>query len=122
MYSKMLKTTSFINLNKSIISVGLVLHILLTNLVIITTTECPNPQLLNPCKCENDVIICGGNDIYDLKMVFDSMSLHLSDEKKHFKKLFINNTAITELKRNTFYDLTFDEIQIERASKLTLID
>jgi hypothetical protein len=50
------------------------------------------------------------------------MTLRLPEGKKHFKQFYLNNTAITEIEENTFYDLTFDEIKIMSASKLTLIN
>jgi hypothetical protein len=85
-------------------------------------SECPKPELLKPCNCDNEVILCGGNQYYNLKHLFESLSNELTDDKKHFKRFYFNNTAITELKENTFYDLTFDEIYFESASNLTTIN
>jgi hypothetical protein len=77
---------------------------------------------LIPCECNEDIIQCIGNDIINLKHIFDSLSQHLPDEKKHYKKFYLNNTAINEIEENTFFDLTFDEIIIEGTKNLNLIN
>jgi hypothetical protein len=70
----------------------------------------------------DEVITCGGSQYYNLNHLFEYLSDKLTDDKKHFKKFYFNNTAITELKENTFFDLTFDEIEINWASNLTRIN
>ena len=45
----------------------------------------------------------------------------LTLNEKHFKKFNLNNTFNTELKENTFSDITFDEIYINSCSKLKTI-
>ncbi len=83
--------------------------------------ECPKAELLNPCKCSDNSIQCGGNGYLDLKHIFWNLSQKLANDEKHFKLIYLNNTAITELEENTFYGLNFDEIYIENAPKLKLI-
>jgi hypothetical protein len=50
------------------------------------------------------------------------MNQLLPDNEKHFTKFYLNNTAITELEENTFYDITFDKIVIHNSTKLKLIN
>jgi len=45
----------------------------------------------------------------------------LDNDKKDFRELTIYNTAITELEDNTFSDITFGEILLLQASKLSTI-
>jgi hypothetical protein len=40
-------------------------------------SECPKPELLKPCDCDNEVILCGGNQYYNLKHLFESLILWL---------------------------------------------
>jgi hypothetical protein len=63
----------------------------------------------------------GGNETLNLKHIFDNLSQQLPEGNKNFKEFKSNNTVITELQENTFYDLTFDRIYIENAPKLKLI-
>jgi hypothetical protein len=100
---------------------------LFTILMIITEisiiwSECPKPELLTPCECASDVISCGGTENINLKDIFNSLSKKLTEERKHFKKFYLNNKAITEIEENIFNDLTFDEIWITEAFNLTLIN
>ncbi len=83
---------------------------------------CPKPETIHPCKCDDNGIKCGGNDKLNLKQIFESMDQQLADNEKHFNGFFLNNTAITQLDDNTFYDITFDEIRIIKAEKLTSIN
>jgi hypothetical protein len=85
-------------------------------------SDCPKPEFMNPCNCVNDTIFCGGNELINLKHVFNLLFQELDIRKKHFKKFFLNNTAITELEKNTFYDIVFDKIEIRAANKFKLID
>jgi hypothetical protein len=86
------------------------------------SSKCPDPKILNPCKCNETGIFCGGNDVLNLKHIFEAIDSELKDNEKHFKQFFLNNTAITELEENTFYEITFDEIKIFNATKLKLIN
>jgi hypothetical protein len=83
---------------------------------------CPAPEILNPCKCDAEGISCGSNDVINLKNIFKAIDQKLNESEKHFKKFYLNNTAITEIEENTLYDITFDEIQIINAKKLKLIN
>ncbi len=84
--------------------------------------KCPDPKILNPCKCNENGIFCGGNDVFNLKHIFEAIDSELNDNEKHFKQFFLNNTAITELEENTFHNITFDQIYIFNATKLKLIN
>ncbi len=46
----------------------------------------------------------------------------MNKSEKHFKQFYLNNTAITELEENTFFEITFDEIYIFNATNLKLIN
>ena len=50
------------------------------------------------------------------------MSKNLRTSDKHFWKFYLDNTAITELKENTFSDITFDDIFIYQCTNLTKIN
>jgi hypothetical protein len=83
---------------------------------------CPPSEILNPCKCNAYGISCGGNEWYNLKHIFKAIDQRLKNNEKHFNQFELNNTAITELEENTFYEITFDEIYIYNATKLKLIN
>ncbi len=83
--------------------------------------ECPNPDLLKPCHCDNDSISCGGQNPIDLKNIFHNLSSTLKSDKKHFKSFGLNNTAIKELPENTFGDITFESLFISNAPNLSSI-
>lgn len=105
-----------------LISVNLLWIIcILSSLKLFQCGQCPQSNTLNPCKCSNDTISCGGNVTIHLKAIFHRMSYELGDGKKHFQKFYLNNTAISELPENTFEDITFDSIQIVNAYNLSLI-
>jgi hypothetical protein len=57
-----------------------------------------------------------------LKHVFEAIDEKLKSNEKNFKRFYFNNTAITELEENTFYEITFEEIYIFNATKLKLIN
>jgi hypothetical protein len=84
--------------------------------------KCPDPEILNPCKCDKYGISCGGNDVLNLKQIFKAIDEKLNANEKHFEKFILNNEAITELEENTFYGITFDKIEISNATKLKLIN
>ncbi len=83
---------------------------------------CPAPELLKPCICNNNEISCGGNDVLNLKHMFQKIDQVLADNQKSFKKFYLNNTAITELEENTFFEITFEEINITDAKNLEMIN
>ncbi len=83
---------------------------------------CPSPQVLNPCKCDEFGIMCGGTDAFNLKHVFENIDKNSGENEKHFEQFYLNNTAITEIEENTFFKVTFDEIVIIDAKNLKLIN
>src|ERR1700761_6774086 len=86
-----------------------------------TSSVCPDSNLLKPCSCIDDSINCGGNGDIDLVKVFQTLEKNLTKIEKHFKKFVFYNTFITELKENTFSDITFDMIQIIGCDNLKTI-
>jgi hypothetical protein len=68
--------------------------------------------VVNPCRCNAIGIYYGDNEKLNLKHIFEYVNQVLPDNEKHFNKFYLNNTAITELEENTFYEITFDEIII----------
>ena len=85
--------------------------------------ECPDSSLIKPCFCIYDSINCGGNHDIDLVKIFETLSKHLTETKsgKRFNGFHLNNTFITELKENTFSDITFGGINIENCHSLRSI-
>ncbi len=83
---------------------------------------CPVPELLKPCICNDNEISCGGNDLLNLKHMFQKIDQELDDNQKSFNKFYLNNTAIIELEENTFSEITFEEINITDAENLKLIN
>ncbi len=77
----------------------------------IISNLCPAPEVLNPCECNANAISCGGNYLFELKNIFDSIHQTLADNQKRFKNFYLNNTA--NWKKILFFDITFDEIEIE---------
>jgi hypothetical protein len=58
---------------------------------------CPSPELLYPCKCHENSIICGGTDSLNLKRVFENIDQNLGKNEKNFTAFYLNNTAIAEI-------------------------
>jgi len=77
---------------------------------------------MNPCKCDESGIKCGGTDAFNLKHVFENIDQNLGKNEKHFEQFYLNNTAITEIEENTFLEVTFDEINIYSATNLKSIN
>ena len=50
--------------------------------------------------------------------IFETLGKQLPKTGKHFYNFYLNNTFITELKENTFSDITFDRIDIENCKNL----
>ena len=96
---------------------------LLSSFLVINFTSgvCPDSNLLKPCNCFDDYINCGGNEDIDLVKIFETLGKKLPKTGKHFHNFYLNNTFITELKENTFSDITFTEIFIKGCSKLKTI-
>ena len=86
---------------------------------------CPSKELIKPCVCEDKEygkdIRCEGKESLDLVKVFGNLDKTLNETEKQFSVFHSSNTAITELKENTFRDITFDEIFIGCCNKLTKI-
>jgi hypothetical protein len=96
------------------------LHFLLY-LNCLTSGTCPQTEVIKPCTCNDDIISCGGDNSYNLKHIFQSISNHSDESGKHFRRFHLNNNATTELVEDVFTDITFDEIMIESAHNLTKI-
>ena len=95
-------------------------------MVIVTTVYgesrgCPAPELIKPCVCEDNGIICVENSDIDLVNIFQTLEKNLTKSEKHFKRFYLNNNFITELKENTFKRITFNEISILWCKNLTKI-
>ncbi len=80
-----------------------------------TNCLCPSPEALYPCICDKNGITFGGTDALNLKHVFNNIDQNLGENEKYFKQFYLNNTAITEIEENTFFEVTFDEICIDIA-------
>ena len=83
---------------------------------------CPiNTQIFEPCRCINDTIYCSGKSSISLSRIFHLLRSELPDNQKHFRSLLLNNTAISEIRDNTFKDITFDRIDITYCNNLSKI-
>ena len=87
----------------------------------IISSVCPNSNLIAPCTCDHDQFTCNDNDDLDLVKLFQTLANNLNKTQKHFKDFWIKNRFITELKENTFSDITFDTIFILSSSQLKSI-
>jgi hypothetical protein len=85
-----------------------------------TNGLCPKPEVLKPCLCERNSILCAG-ELLNLKQIFTNISQSLAENEKHFHLFDLKYTTITELEENTFSDITFDYIQIANSTNLKLI-
>ncbi len=77
--------------------------------------------MLKPCTCSYEHIDCGGSNPLDLKSLFHGLSTKLEKGKKHFKQLYLTNTAIKEIPEKAFEEITFDEIWFYNMTNLSLI-
>ena len=96
----------------------------LTLMAVINTTlsVCPDSSLLKPCSCNKDMIICGNRfQALDLVQIFQKLGKQLPKTGKHFNEFHLTNSLITELKENTFSDITFDTIRLHECPKLKTI-
>ncbi len=61
--------------------------------------ECPNPDVLKPCHCEElyERITCDGTHTTDLKAILHKISPTLKTGQNHFQQLDLINTGIKEL-------------------------
>ena len=85
--------------------------------------RCPPTQLLSPCKCINDNIMCHDTSLSssDLVDVFKRISRESID--LHFNTLSIcQNHNLTELRANTFQNVTFKEVDISNCPNLVDVD
>jgi hypothetical protein len=95
------------------------LLILFAKLGVILCGICPKPEVIYPCICNNQEILCrGGNN--NLKKIFENLSKNLTNDQKHFDtfELFDN---YTEIEDNTFYDITFKTISFINCNNLSII-
>ena len=97
------------------------IFILICAAVYCESSGCPAPELLKPCVCTDNAIVCSGKSNIDLVNIFQKLEKNLTKSEKHFKRFQLSNTFITELKENTFKDITFNEIIIGSCSNLTKI-
>ena len=87
----------------------------------IISSVCPDSNQIEPCTCDRDQLTCEDNDNLDLVKIFETLGKHLNKSEKHFKDFWIKNKFITELKENTFSDITFDAIYIQSCFELKTI-
>ena len=85
--------------------------------------RCPPAQLLAPCKCIDDNIMCHDTSLTssDLVDVFKRISRESID--LHFNTLSIcQNHILTEIRANTFQNVTFKEVDISNCPNLVDVD
>ena len=86
------------------------------------SSVCPARELIKPCFCEDEGIVCTRNVAIDLVKMFETLDKNLTKTEKHFKRFELSNDFITELKDKTFKDITFDEILITKCNNLVKIE
>ncbi len=86
------------------------------------TSYCRDPAVHYPCVCVDNEISCRGHERCNLTEIFRLFDQKLDENEKHFKSFILDNTTITELDENTFYDITFDEIAIFWNRELRFIN
>ena len=67
------------------------------------------------------MILCGGNSAIDLVEIFGKLDNILDKSERSFGMFLLTNTAINEIKENTFKGITFEYIIIYNCDKLTKI-
>ena len=88
----------------------------------ISWSVCPEYDLIKPCICyNNNEIQCYANEYIDLVKIFQTLENNLNETQKHFHRFYLSNNFITELKENTFSDITFDVIYIYGCQNLKTI-
>jgi hypothetical protein len=91
-----------------------------------SSTSCPVPELIKPITCEtngkNVALTYKAKEDIDLKKIFDKMSKYIDGKEKSYSEFIIYESGITELKNETFSDITFESISISRAEYFKRID
>ena len=86
---------------------------------------CPKTDSIKPCVCDEDreSIACDGTQVTTevLDKVFQTLSKNLNQTERHLKSFHLKNSSITELKDNTFKDITFEEAFIGFNANLKTI-
>ena len=90
---------------------------------------CPAPFIdISPCTCIEDptgdkpsAILCFGGEGLDLNQVFEILDANIAPKNKSFNTFYLNNSLIEEIPEYVFKSLTFEEIIIEKTSKLSKI-
>ena len=113
-------TSTICEFNSFVQNSGLLVVVLIAT-INCESSVCPSPELLKPCVCEDNGIICGGHSDIDLVNIFQTLEMNLNESEKQYKSFSLSNTFITELKENTFKDITFDEISIYQCRNLSKI-
>ena len=82
---------------------------------------CPPSEILQPCRCQDDRIVCEGEAVTDIAPVFEKMktSSIKFDQNGWFT---INNTKVTKIPENAIKDFTFKRIEIGENPELQRID
>ena len=77
-------------------------------------------EFAKSCKYDQGgkTITCGGDSEIDLVQIFEKLGNTLNTTQKHFSYFYLKNTAITEIKANTFKDYSFQEIYIMNCNLL----
>ena len=94
----------------------------------ISSKLCPRykDNHFEPCSCETvwgkTTIYCGGTGNLVLELFFQKLHRNLKDHEKSFDRFYLNNTAIEKLESDTFKEILFDEIYIEKCNNLAKIN
>src|SRR5690242_6544311 len=83
---------------------------------------CPPADLLSPCTCFAENIVCEGNSVVDIGTIFESLNNDRNHTQRLYNSVRIKSTLITEIKANSLKDFSFSNIYITDNSNLTHVD
>lgn len=76
----------------------------------------------NGCDITRSSIICSGSKIGNSNLMELNQILRERYPKSYFLQVFISNTAITEIPKDTFSDITFENLLIDDNPRLASVD
>lgn len=86
--------------------------------------QCPDQRhkhLIEPCVCGDNQILCLSDRSFDLKTVFDYLTLTIHWKERKFERLVIDAPEVTQLDETSFSEIWFEEIVITNAKNLQRI-
>ena len=85
-------------------------------------SNCLHPEVHDPCVCTDGEISCYGPEANNLKEIMRQFNDKLEGSDRHFKSFLLDNSSVTHIEDNTFFNITFDYIGFFWNRHLTHID